>query len=823
MDWTTLRNSAEGLPRYSIDAIKQELPIAYVLEQYGCPIENINGKLVTHCPFHADRNPSMDVYEKEGQQRVGCYPCGFNGDVLDLIGKFDNTNLNSTLVKAGQLLDSFRGTEWLPKVAESRPRIEATVVADKVFEIEKNSLELLRQMIDRKGWPVDADWLRETFSVGVDGEDIVIPYQDYEGQWSGYKIRRGIDKTAAPGSKFDALYGHWLDQGRETVVITEGEPDTWAALASIGYKYDVLGLPSGAGTHPKDSHIDRLRDRHIILGFDGDHAGREGTRKWATAAQGVARSIRILPMADGHDLSMLTNLDTDIEKARPRLPYTGNIHEYNGILSRILAKGNAEPVCNWNFTPEKELIIEEGGIAYEGMLSSGKRVVLTSDDLSSGAKMYSWSQHHSLGWRGTDKDARDILIWLESEGPFLSPGRMTKVLGLHEKHFVLPNATIGKDRWIFLSKPGIVTKHLNFDQKSNWSSTLENLFELHQPFVIDPIVSWLAAAPVRSLIDEFPILAVTGGSGAGKTTLLKTLLTAFSGGALGGKDGISLADTTKHAITENAGATNAIPVWFDEYRASIKADTRDALHNTLLASYIGQTTSKGSVTDRGLGVSNWEHYAPIIISGESTFAETAHVERMVMLGLPLEGKNPKALMDIQSELPSGISEAYLHWLIYRYDLPERFSITPTGPEHLPSRTRTNLGVLTLGWRLLSEFLFDTVGVDLKQPDYSLAIAEADEAASEDPILEAVRWAIENADIHLGEPLVVLTGDQAFIRVEALVAEVFKTRRFALPGNAKAVRRVLIEKYLGVEIQQAMGIRFKQPTKFIRLSLAILGF
>ena len=65
-----------------IRAIKDRLPIAYVLQRYNVPLE-VNGGVRAVCPFHPDTNPSLDVYGLT-LERWGCFACGAGGDVLVL-------------------------------------------------------------------------------------------------------------------------------------------------------------------------------------------------------------------------------------------------------------------------------------------------------------------------------------------------------------------------------------------------------------------------------------------------------------------------------------------------------------------------------------------------------------------------------------------------------------------------------------------------------------------------------------------------------------------------------------------------------------------
>jgi CHC2 zinc finger len=64
-----------------------------VLERHGV---TIRGK-VALCPVHAERTPSMSLYERGGKSRAHCHGCGWNGDALDLEAALAGEDLATTI------------------------------------------------------------------------------------------------------------------------------------------------------------------------------------------------------------------------------------------------------------------------------------------------------------------------------------------------------------------------------------------------------------------------------------------------------------------------------------------------------------------------------------------------------------------------------------------------------------------------------------------------------------------------------------------------------------------------------------------------------
>jgi hypothetical protein len=69
-----------------------------VLERHGV---DVRWGRTARCPFHDDEHPSMSLYERAGKSRAHCYPCSWDGDVLDLEAALAGEEVVTTIRRWG--------------------------------------------------------------------------------------------------------------------------------------------------------------------------------------------------------------------------------------------------------------------------------------------------------------------------------------------------------------------------------------------------------------------------------------------------------------------------------------------------------------------------------------------------------------------------------------------------------------------------------------------------------------------------------------------------------------------------------------------------
>lgn len=827
-NFKALAAEAVGTRHPRIEELK-ELPILYVLERAGIAYEEkSDGVYVATNPFRADSNPSFDVFGPS-LERWGDFAEGTGGDVLDLLGRFIEAHtgqappIQTVKDEAARLLREHDASGWAGPTSGAKKRSFDLVAAKSYLaELAENDAgqDVYRWQQQRKDEVLrsaDTDWLVSTFQLRSDGDRILIPYFDQTGELIAYKTRpiNGGHVMAAPGTEYGhTLYAHWLDDGSKTVVLCEGESDVWSGTHAAP-EYVFMGLPTGAGSRPKQANL--LSGRRVILAFDGDLAGRSATLVWSEALAEVGCEVLIAYLPNDYDVSGLSAADIRLtmETALPARPVPADapVEMPGGVGYERLGQKTPTQISDWTFRPEQALFGDDG-VSWSGTIfPMGNTVTLRSQDLSSKQLAVRWSQQNGATWLGSDRDAQLLAALFHSKSTFLPRGRAVSFTGLHDGIIVYPGGKLGQSNYVYV--PGKIDIPLHnmvhleesaLGQEVDPLRFVQGFRSLHLNRVTDPILAWLAIAPIRSKLAQFPILAVTGGSGTGKTTLVREFVRHFTATQIG----TNLTGTTKFAMLGYMGCTNAFPVWFDEYRPGARRETLTEFNQLLRDAYTGQSSIKGGMGDSWASVREVPVRAPIIVSGEDSFSETSHTERMILVHLPKDGKGD-TMPQVSEAAITRFAHDYYDW-VRTAPAPV---IVPSGPENLPERQRYNLGVLDAGWSLLEAFVSEYhPDVDLGAPDWSLVTDEAEEAKDSNPILDAVKWALEEP--RLQQDNVVFEKDNMIhLRPDAFVAAVQRSGAFDLPGGSKAVTKYVISHLGGYRTRVRLGGILGTPAVSIR--------
>ena len=742
--------------------LRKELHPAVVLSYFGHEPQIVGKiRLSYSSPFREDKNPSLDVYRNQRNEwRVGDFAEGFQGSSIDLILRFKtdwNTQQAIDLARVLYATQLSSGTDYTtPEIMGREFRWPNPRHDDRSARIWHFHYQKTHPCLPPVGF------LRSEFGIHVMPNEMVFaPYYDKYSSIIGYKtLSRSGGKRAGVGSKM-ALYAtrdalRRLEYVDGPVIMCEGESDTWVMEYLYGNDYVVVGFP-GANQNVQEIlgiyDDDVWLERDVSIVFDGDAAGTSGRAQVAEWLHRKEAYVSLTPLPDNKDVADMQEQDIRDLFDNWQMPYgeRQKITKIGNLYRRLTSDGSqGTEISNWAIDITRFLIGEDSDTwAIEGkLLPTGRNVSISSTEFRSVQKLIDWSQRNTRQFFGNTTDAQKLGSFLLNEATMKPVGRMTSRIGLHRGDFVWPTGSIGDQEWKYLPKEtGLKLDKTNVMlskgvQDAHALRIFKTLVELHEPEVTMPVLCWLATAPLRTLFKEFPILHLSGTSGSGKTTLTSLMMFHFSGSMISS----NLTTTTPFAISSHFMASNGFPIWFDEYRPGARDDAKKTLDQLLRDTYTGQVSTKGAVNTNRAEVAQILTDSPVIVTGEDTLSEKSHIDRSIIINIPMEGKNAEALGSLDFE--DTISYVYLKWLHKNYltnsvKLPDNYELD----DSVSGRQLNNYRVLQYGYNLLQHFVHDLqIDHDIKWqlPDKSwgLILRDATIAVTENPILELLRWAYE---------------------------------------------------------------------------------
>lgn len=222
--------------------------------------------------------------------------CGWSGTVTELAERHGVILPDMKREDLSSRLREVQAPKYQPEKAEAEEgSVETTSVSidwrDKCRALQSNRARLLD--LERRGI---SGQTAEKYRVGLKGESLCFPYFNSSGDLDVYKIKTRDKRftTEPPGVLTDSLFGSHLISDRSLVFVTEGEEDAMSLFDLLGGQFGVVSVRAGAASASASASALR-RFREIVLVFDNDKAGVDGSEKLALLLQGKAR-VAHLPL-----------------------------------------------------------------------------------------------------------------------------------------------------------------------------------------------------------------------------------------------------------------------------------------------------------------------------------------------------------------------------------------------------------------------------------------------------------------------------------------------------------------------------------------------
>jgi hypothetical protein len=364
--------------------IKAKNTVRSVLQSHGITIISGHGKDdKCLCPFHKDKSPSLEI-TKTGLDLWVCRAgCG-GGDVIDLLAQFKGKTAREYLLESNKDAPQSNGKG-------STARLNAKEV-QVPHPIEKSPFE---------GPLPKKSELTEICAYEYHDANGNYAYESvrYEPKTFKQRVRKGTGFTWSMDGVERVPYRLPEVRRSKEVWIVEGEKDA-DALCSIGL---VATCNVGGAKKWLESYAEYFIDKDLVLCGDNDKPGQEHMEMVRKSCEPVARSIRLLKVPSGKDISEFTEGLSDGEaldacnklKASVEPLYQGEnlplksmadleiayIENIRRDLDRCLDFGKWLPALEKNklVAGEMAVILAETGVGKSAILTN---IALCHPDLS---------------------------------------------------------------------------------------------------------------------------------------------------------------------------------------------------------------------------------------------------------------------------------------------------------------------------------------------------------------------------------------------------------------------------------------------------------
>jgi DNA primase/predicted transcriptional regulator len=284
-----------------IAEIKSRLTLATVLQHYGLQPDK-NSRL--NCPFHDDKNPSMQVYPKTNT--VYCFSgnCKTHGkslDVIDFIMNKENCTKAEAIEKSVEMV---QGIKY--KVQGNLKSEYRDLPLDNLEEVFFKMKYNLKQSKTAKAYCEERNLNPEALEIGYNGRTyknllhcLVFPLKNKAGKITSLYGRSSVNNTDSKHfylKDSNGLYPNYPSRETTKQIITESIIDAASLqqIKSINENYSIL---ASYGTNRLNEEIKTAIKElpnltEIIFAFDNDEAGGTATAKYTNELKAILPQVK---------------------------------------------------------------------------------------------------------------------------------------------------------------------------------------------------------------------------------------------------------------------------------------------------------------------------------------------------------------------------------------------------------------------------------------------------------------------------------------------------------------------------------------------------
>lgn len=303
----------DGLKQYMPDYLSDKFHITNVRRNFPCPVCGQGYK--TPCAAYDSRT-----------DRVKCFSCGWNGDVIDLVSACENVST----AEAAKLISERYGN-GLPNKAQA-----TIAIKEKEEQSEQDFSEYIEHCSQSaeavtffNGRGLSAETVKR-FNLGFDetrneaiipyGKDWYIARRNYDTDGGKYHIPKGSSRPYPYNAK------RLIERTEEPCFVVEGEINT-LSLEEIGFH--ACGIGSGTGWRGFISFIGKCSpQRPLIIMLDNDPAGLQAQQELIKGLPDGVRAVSsVFPFEAKKDINDILIEDREALKASMNEIYTSAMGE----------------------------------------------------------------------------------------------------------------------------------------------------------------------------------------------------------------------------------------------------------------------------------------------------------------------------------------------------------------------------------------------------------------------------------------------------------------------------------------------------------------
>ena len=265
-----------------IENIKNKLTIEEVLNHYGL---KVNRNKMLNCPFHEDKTPSMQIYEKTNTAYCFSINCKLHGksiDQIDFILHKEDCTKHEAIEKANQL------SVVIEKQESSLEKTFKTLRQNIIRSPKAQKYLKDRKMSDKNEIGYNYITLKELQNC------IIFPLKNKDNKIVSLYGRSVINRKTSKHfytKNRCGLYPNYPSKETEILILTESIIDSLTIKQSTGYK--VLALYGTNGLTKEHLQAINILNKlkEIVFFMDGDESGDMAVEKYSKSLNEVYPDI----------------------------------------------------------------------------------------------------------------------------------------------------------------------------------------------------------------------------------------------------------------------------------------------------------------------------------------------------------------------------------------------------------------------------------------------------------------------------------------------------------------------------------------------------